>query len=86
MKWEYTEKPCGEILWEVMENGRRLFLVYRAGRPPDIWSRCVWDGPYNGCEVEIDPSFQLCIPDCDSNPLPVFVYQERPCADNETLA
>jgi hypothetical protein len=76
MKWEYTEKPCGEILWEVMENGRRLFLAYRAGRIV-LWSRCVWDGPYEGCEVELDP-FRITIPTDVSDPLPVFVYQEKP--------
>jgi len=77
VKWKYTERPCGEILWEVMENGRRLFLVYRLDRERIILTRSVWDGPYNGCEVEIDP-FRLYIPADDSNPLPVFVYQERP--------
>ena len=75
MKWKYTERPCSEILWEVMENGRRLFLVYRPGQSHD-WSRHIWGGPFDGCAVEIDP-FQIYIPAYDSSPLPVFVYQER---------
>ena len=84
MKWKYTERPCSEILWEVMENGRRLFLVYRAGKPHN-WSRHIWNSIYEGCVVEIDP-FRISIPAYDLDPLPVFVYQERPCVYNETLA
>jgi hypothetical protein len=75
--WVYTEKPYSEIFWEVLENGRRLFLVYRSGKYPTIYSRYVWGGPYDGCKVFLEP-FQLCIPDYDHNPLPVFVYQETP--------
>ena len=89
MRWTYKEKPYSELLWEVLENGRRLFLIYRAGIEgnPDKWSRFVWNGPYCGSEIRLDP-FQLRVADYDPQlddvrdpgPLPVFVCQEEELA------
>ena len=84
MTWTYEEKPFTDLLWEVLENGRRLFLVYRAATQPGAFSRFVWNGPYCGVEIRLDP-FLLRVGDYDPQlddvkapgPLPVFVCQEQ---------
>jgi len=72
----YTEKPHIHGLWKILENDRKLLVVYQAknARTGFVF-RFVSTGPFLGCQAYLDPFF-LVIPHLD--PLPVFVYQEKP--------
>jgi hypothetical protein len=78
VNWDYTLRPRSGVVLDVLENGRRLLSVFHPPTYGAGWK--VSGGPFKECTIDFDPFTIRCAGPWSlfQDPLPVFVYQERP--------